>query len=308
MFESMPTDSGGVAMAGIPLGGPELSSEEKGEHEKEFLGLPLSYNPLFELAGIEDGDCFNSLEQLDEELQGQTLSILGHVALVTERYTKEQKKFLIVNLDLLGGPLEVVVWPDILDRTQGEWVAGRLVRISGKLRLRGDQLSLACEQVERYTPRVASNGQPDGQTHDAGAKTQRAAANGSGLRAQRAATNGVHPPKRAIAQSDASSIISGNGNSLPVHSRIVSLAISESTDAVEDAHLLREVIQVLLEYPGRDRVNLQIQTGGKRVLMELPVVSTGYTEELKVRLERLLGSETVDLLSESGLERDSIPV
>ena len=43
-------------------------------------------------------------------------------------------------------------------------------------------------------------------------------------------------------------------------------------------------------------------------MMELPVVSTGYTEELKVRLERLLGSETVDLLSESDPERDSVPV
>jgi len=42
--------------------------------------------------------------------------------------------------------------------------------------------------------------------------------------------------------------------------------------------------------------------------MELPVVSTGYTEEMKVRLERLLGSETVDLLSESDSKRDNIPV
>lgn len=308
MFESMSTGSGGVAMAGIPLAGPELSSEEKGEQEKEFLGLPLSYNPLFELAGIEDGDCINSLEQLDEEMQGQTLSILGHVASVTERYTREQKKFLIVNLDLLGGPLEVMVWPDILDRTQGEWEAGRLVRISGKLRLRGDQLSLACEQVEQYTPRAPSKGQSDGQPHDAGAKTQRVATNGSGAKTRQVATNGAHPPAGTVGQADAYSNNSGNGNSLSVQSRIVSLAISESADAVEDAHLLREVIQVLLEYPGRDRVNLQIQTGGKRVLMELPVVSTGYTEELKVRLERLLGSETVDLLSESDTERDSIPV
>jgi len=291
-------------MAGIPLAGPELSSEEKGEQEKEFLGLPLSYNPLLELAGIEDSDCINSLEQLDEEMQGQTLSILGHVASVTERYTREQKKFLIVNLDLLGGPLEVMVWPDILDRTQGEWEAGRLVRISGKLRLRGDQLSLACEQVEQYTPRAPSTGQP----HDAGAKTQRVATNGSGAKTRRVATNGAHPPAGTVARANSSSGIPGNGNSLSVQSRIVSLAISESADAVEDAHLLREVIQVLLEYPGRDRVNLQIQTGGKRVLMELPVVSTGYTEELKVRLERLLGSETVDLLSESDPERDSIPV
>ena len=305
MFDAMSTSSGstgsgGVAMAGIPLAAPELSGQEKGEQEKEFLGLPLSYNPLFELAGIEDGDCLNSLEQLDEEMQGQTLSLLGHVALITERYTREQKKFLIVNLDLLGGPLEVMVWPDVLDRTQEEWVAGRLVRASGKLRLRGDQLSLACEQVEQYIPKSPSkskaNGKANSQPDEAGAK------------GQRVATNGTHPPSATLPKGDASSAIGGNTHSLSVHSRIVSLAISESADPVEDAHRLREVIQVLLEYPGKDRVNLQIQTGGKRVLMELPVVSTGYTEELKVRLERLLGFDTVDLLPEPDPERDSVPV
>ena len=244
MFESMSTGSGGVAMAGIPLAAPELSSQEKGEQEKEFLGLPLSYNPLFELAAIEDGDCLNSLDQLDEEMQGQTLSIIGHVASVTERYTREQKKFLIVNLDLLGGPLEVVVWPDILDRTQEEWVAGRLVRISGKLRLRGDQLSLACEQVEQYISGPPSNSPannlPNSRPDDTGAEPQRAG------------TNGAHPPASTVAKADASSAIPGNGNSRAGQSRIVSLAISESADAVEDAHLLREVIQVLLEYPGKD--------------------------------------------------------
>ena len=238
-------------------------------------------------------------------MQGKTLSILGHVASITERYTREQKKFLIVNLDLLGGPLEVMVWPDILDRTLGEWVAGRLVRINGKLRLRGDQLSLACEQVEQYTPRDASISPPANSQHNS-------QPNAAGAKSPRAAAKGARPPTGTLAKPDASSSIAGNGNSPAVQSRIVSLVISESADAVMDAYLLKEVIQVLLEYPGKDRVNLQVQTGGKRVLMELPVVSTGYSEELKVRLERLLGSETVDLMlaapSQSGLDRDSIPV
>jgi hypothetical protein len=74
----------------------------------------------------------------------------------------------------------------------------------------------------------------------------------------------------------------------------VSLAINESEDAVSDAHLLREVIQILLEYPGKDRVNLRIHTGGRRILMELPVVSTGYSEALRGRLEELLGLDTVE--------------
>ena len=65
--------------------------------------------------------------------------------------------------------------------------------------------------------------------------------------------------------------------------------------------LLREVIGVILEYPGRDKVNLEIRTAGKRVLMELPVVSTGYCDPLRERLEDLLGPDTVAVTHEMPL-------
>jgi hypothetical protein len=80
------------------------------------------------------------------------------------------------------------------------------------------------------------------------------------------------------------------------------LAVTESNDPSQDAHLLREVIGVLLEYPGRDRVNLDIRTGERLVRMDLPVVSTGYCEALHRRLEELLGLDTVAVHQELGLE------
>ena len=82
------------------------------------------------------------------------------------------------------------------------------------------------------------------------------------------------------------------------------LQIRESDDAIEDAHLLREVIQVLLEYPGKDRVHLEIYTGGRRVLMELPVVSTEYCSDLDQRLQELLGPDTVSVESLESLQRE----
>ena len=85
------------------------------------------------------------------------------------------------------------------------------------------------------------------------------------------------------------------------------LGISESDDPVEDSHLLREVIRMLLEYPGKDRVNLEIYTGGRRVVMELPVVSTGYTEELRERLEELLGANSVLLQQSDGPDPEDVP-
>jgi DNA polymerase-3 subunit alpha len=281
MFGSLSQGSGGAQMPGIVLDGSDVSLEQKAAWERELLGVSLSYNPLFELATVDAGDAINSLDQLDDELQGQSLFLLGHVSSMTERYTREQKKFLIVALDLLGGPVEVIVWPDVLERTQELWKEGKLVKTAGKLRVRGDQFSLACEQVEEYTASASqtSNATPGNMITDANPMDS--------------------SPKPANgARKSAASTVVASGN----QARTVVLAITESDDAVEDAHLLREVIRVLLEFPGKDRVNLEIYTNRKRVLMELPVVSTGYCEELKERLEGLLGLNSVALYQSDGLE------
>ena len=58
---------------------------------------------------------------------------------------------------------------------------------------------------------------------------------------------------------------------------------------------------MILEYPGRDRVNLEIRTSGRRVLLDLPVVSTGYCDPLRLRLEELLGPDTVAVAQEMPL-------
>ena len=83
--------------------------------------------------------------------------------------------------------------------------------------------------------------------------------------------------------------------------KVVCLSVTETDDPSHDAHLLREVIGVLLEYPGRDRVNLDIRTGEKRVRMDLPMVNTGYCDGLHTRLEELLGPDTVAVHQELGL-------
>ena len=98
---------------------------------------------------------------------------------------------------------------------------------------------------------------------------------------------------------------SANGES---HSRTVFLGVTETDDAASDAQLLREVIGVILDYPGKDRVNLEIHTGGRKVVMELPVVSTGYCQDLKQRLEVLLGADTVALADRNAAYEANLPV
>ncbi len=312
-------------MAGVLLSGLDISAEEKAALEKELLGVSLSYNPLMALAGADVGDGINSIDQLDEDMQGLTYTLVGHVASVTERYTREQKKFLVVNFDLLGGQVEALVWPDVLERTADMWVTGRLLKATGKLRLRGDGFSLACEQVSAFVPvanppeepqsgfpptiretpaPAAPNGQSNGVKGNSPPSPRRSGGNGNGN--YRHQPNGSYRPR-----------INGNGNgvgygeettavSLPA-SRAVYVGITESEDPVEDAHLLREVIALLLEYPGKDRVNLEIYTDGRRVVLDLPVVSTGYCVEMRDRLEGLLGANSVALQGADEAGSDTVP-
>jgi hypothetical protein len=147
--------------------------------------------------------------------------------------------------------------------------------------VRGDRFSLACEQVEEYVA---------GASQTSNATPGNMITNANSMDSPPRSTNG--------ARKSAASTVAANSNPAST----VVLAITESDDAVEDAHLLREVIRVLLEYPGKDRVNLEIYTNRKRVLMELPVVSTGYCEELKERLEELLGQNAVALQQSDGVE------
>ena len=281
MFDNSAEDGDAAQLAGIVLSDTDADPEEKASWERELLGVPLSHNPLWALATLDPGEAVNSLDQLDEEMQGQSITLLGHVSAAVERHTREQKPFLVVTLDLLGGQVEVMVWQDVLERTQGQWEEGKLLRISGKLRLRGDGFSLACEEVQEYGAAVAPTLEANGAS----------GSNGSSAVA-------VAKDKPNHKKNGAVSAESSNGS----HSRTVSLGVTESDDPTEDAHRLREVIGVLLEYPGTDRVNLEIHTGGGRVVMELPVVSTGYCEDLCQRLATLLGPDSVRLWGDLGPE------
>ena len=169
---------------------------------------------------------------------------------------------------------------------EGLLVEGRLVRIIGKLRSRGDQYSLVCEQVAEYSHNIEPS--PQRKISDDNQKTS----------GQKLAKNNL--PHRGKPPTE-------DRNNLAHQYRTVALSIKESSDAVEDAYLLREVVQILLEYPGKDRVNLLIQTGGRQVLMELPVISTGYTDEMKLRLEDLLGLDSVELQSGHIMAESSLP-
>ena len=253
---------------------PDYTPQEKAALEKEYLGVALSYNPLLALAAIDPGDAYNSVEQLHEDMISATVTLLGHVASVSERYTRDNRKFLRVDLALVGGPVEAMVWPDALDKTAHIWEAGRVAKVTGRLQIRGDDFSIACYEAQEYQlPEHATA--PETPEEPAAPRP----------RAQRAPnTNGSTSKNGPVAPASPGK----NGS----HEAGVLIKMTETDDPEEDRYRLRQAIRVMLEYTGEDKVYLELNLKeGRRVLMEIPTVSTAACEELQQRVRDLLGED-----------------
>ena len=239
----------------------DLSPAEKAAWEKELLGVSLSINPGRVLAGITHNGSITTLDQIDAFKEGEKITVLGVVTSVSLLQTSQQKPFLKAGLELLGGPLEVITWSDVLERTRDVWHEGNLVLVSGKVRARGDQLSVHSDGASIYVAEES----PNGHFHEA-------------------EPNSLLPGSEETYEVQRSEQI-----------RAVCITLVESDDAAEDAQNLKEVLQTLLEFPGNDRVNLDVHTAAGKLRLEMPGVTTNICGELDERLRRMVGPEAIEV-------------
>ncbi len=248
-------DAAPSPLAGIASDDEDTLTREKVAWERELLGVALSETPLAEVTLRNSTGAIASKDQLDLNMAGKRLTLLGQVGGVSERYTRDHRPYIIATLELLGGSIEVVAWPDVLEKSRDIWQEGELVRVSGRARLRGDEISIHCDQATLYTSNMLNTEE-----------------------------RGNHE----------SSVPRQNGAASAEPSSVVLISLVESGDSAEDTQQLQDAMRILLEYPGPDRVNLEIATDGKVIRLELPVVvTTGYCDQLRQRLEELLGSNRV---------------
>ena len=271
----------------LDLNHPDATRQEKAAWERELLGAALSHNPLIALQQADTGDAITIAAQIDEELAGQKVEVAGIITTTVERARRDGQRFLIVTLDMLGGRLEVMVWPEALAETQGIWHPGTMVLVHGLLRDRAGSISLSCETAQVIESTEPEDGndedQPDGpEPHPAAPEPDpdpewpKAPDSFGDPEPQDQYEEPLRTTDTAVPQ--------------PVQ---LTLTLTESGDAQQDTLMLREAIGIILEYPGRNQVLLAVRSPGRTTLMELPVVSTGYCEDMRLRLENVLGDDTV---------------
>jgi DNA polymerase-3 subunit alpha len=290
MFDQM-GDSVPAQLTSIEVPNLSTSEGDKSRWERELLGVSLSSGHLLDMAINRAGSkAIGFLADLDTTMGGNKLTLVGQVSDVVERFTREQKPFTIASLALLDGAIEVFVWEDVLQQTEGLWQGGKLVEVTGTLRVRkeqNDQMSISClsatefkvpdasDEVEVSAPQIRADDAGEPEELEDGAILVNEATAGANAADRPAVANGT--------SEQAPDVANGAG------SYRLNLRIRESDEPDSDKFLLEDVKRLLLEYRGQDEVMLEIAAKGRVITMEWSMVRVSASPELESRLQELLG-------------------
>ena len=137
----------------ISLPDVRSSDREREEWERELLGVSLSsISVLSSILSMADSEHIVFRSDIDQNLAGQKVSVVGQVASVTQRFTRNNKPFLIAGLALMDGQIEVFVWEEQMQDSEGLWEVGQTVAVAGTVRVREDQVSISCTNAGLFSP------------------------------------------------------------------------------------------------------------------------------------------------------------
>ncbi len=146
---------GETAITPVPaleLGNIEIPNSEALAWEKELLGVYLSAHPLVSAAKDLGNKITAFCGQIDEEMDGQEVALVGIVATVRRGMTRNNRPFVSAILEDIGGEIEVTAWSEVYERTEEIWNEGNALLVRGKIRLRGDRVQLNCQGAVAYLP------------------------------------------------------------------------------------------------------------------------------------------------------------
>ena len=318
-------ESVSAPLADIALPDITASDRERDEWERELLGMSLSnINILASLLTVTDSEHIVFRSDIQPEMAGKKVSLVGQISNVTRRFTKKNKPFVIATLGLMDGQIEVFVWEDRLDATEGLWEEGKIVIIGGGVRVREDEISINCNDAGEYSTSAESS-RSSGATYvpSVSATSEEPASNGNAAPSHTVKENGAGYVNERPAVPEPVAAAEKNGSATPLpdtngsayaypdtngqarpatglaHSQVqvphrLNLRIRESENAVDDQMMLDDVKRILLSYEGKDEVMLEIASGGTIYRMEWSLIQVSVCDELTNRLsETLEGSGTV---------------
>lgn len=128
----------------------DTTDQERVIWERDLLGVELTQSPFTREMREQPENIVVFAADITTEIVGQKRAALGQVNDIRELTTKRGDKFLSLNLTLLDGNIEMVVWPNILEQNPNLWQNGSFVSITGEVRERMGRVSISIETAHEY--------------------------------------------------------------------------------------------------------------------------------------------------------------
>ncbi|MBI2635574.1 MAG: DNA polymerase III subunit alpha [Parcubacteria group bacterium] len=123
------------------------TKKEKLAWEKEFLGLYISEHPMQEYKELMERKSI-LIQKVKSNLVGQKITIGGLISGIQKFVTKNGRLMLFTKLEDWANKIEVVVFPDILEKNPEIWAEDKIIMVGGKVSDRNGNISVICEDVQ----------------------------------------------------------------------------------------------------------------------------------------------------------------
>lgn len=280
------------------------------EWEKELFGISLTQDPeehaLMEHIRTEGGRRHTIIYSSSDDLQqeGKSVRVIGKVADVQRRSTRNGTAFISAKLAMLDGDMEFTVWSQTLEKTEGLWHEDVYVILTGSVRMFNNDASIEVSNAEVYRPDIArrlketSIRAQSPTLRDAGVEY-----NGEhrGAFSDNNGNNGnVSNGKPSKSDNSASNIAgqNGSGRRIPMTDNkngdpAVELLFSADASESPSREMIHKVILALHSHKGDGQVVAKLRVGGKIVSMEFPFFKVEPSEQLQSELNSILGEGNV---------------
>ena len=299
----------------------DTTDQERVIWERDLLGVELTQSPFTREMRQQPNNIIVFSSDITADLAGQKRAALGQVNNVRELNTRRGDKFLSLNLTLLDGDVELVVWPNILEQVPDLWQNGNFVSVTGEVRERMGRVSISVETAHEY--QLKAEGQAEQESESAKYEPAPITRAGFNEASQpRAILNDpiqimhtspkvdqADPLPLSLNEITDSSTSKPGGEETPeeitinqptdtepddnvTHNGHFIVHVKETGDIADDRYRLEDLMRLFVEFDGSDPVILEIDTGKKVVRLNMPFKVRSGTK-LTNRLNELLGTETV---------------
>lgn len=305
----------------------DTTDQERVIWERDLLGVELTQSPFTREMRQQPENIVVFSTDITGDMSGEKKAALGQVNGIRPLTTKRGEKFLSLNLTLLDGDIELVVWPNILEHTTDLWENGNFVSISGEVRERFGRVSISVETANRYQlkgdRKAETSRNQEAPVIRAGfneASEPRPVLNDP-MTGQNTANKDAAGQEEFLSHSQPNKIDDSERNN-PVKKHVESMPdkhspsekttfveetvtqedfdshgpilvrVKETGDAAVDRYRLEDIMRLLVEFSGSDEAILEVETGQEIIRLEMPFKVQSCTE-LTNRLNELLGNGAV---------------